>query len=234
MTITAMEKTCSCRRRQVDMERELAIDSALKAYRNPSHRQKLQQLPDGMLDVIKIAAGESEALQKVIELRNVPEKLVLEASKLYLQNILTRDVNNNFAALGLNQDASASDIKDHKRWLLKWLHPDRNPSKWESALFARVCSASAALQSVTVAPIVDVKTNRHRPSKRAGKHESRARRDVMKSGQWSRKINFLDVAKNIAKPLLGAILIAASFTILLLLVLSKTATHSSTIRLLTW
>jgi hypothetical protein len=117
-----------------------AMDSALDAFRNPSRHRKerVAAFPEGMLLVIKAAAGDQPTINAVAEERRVPGGDVQEASRHYLLKLLLRPGAQGLQLLGLNVGAEPRTIKDHKRWLLKWLHPDRNPNDWERRLFLKV------------------------------------------------------------------------------------------------
>ena len=52
-----------------------------------------------------------------------------------------------YRVLGLAQGASMEDVRENKRLLLKWLHPDRNPRPAEWAHLARVIEAAEAIES---------------------------------------------------------------------------------------
>jgi hypothetical protein len=126
------------------MKPALAKDLALEVFRQPilARRLQKQQLPDGMLDVIKIAAGDSATLNP-----NADDPQLHNAAIFFLQQALLSNENDNFRLLGLNPNANLDEIREHRRWLLKWLHPDRNHNKWESTLFARVNAAATQLEA---------------------------------------------------------------------------------------
>jgi hypothetical protein len=145
------------------MVRQLARDIAVDVFSQPLLARQIQRnpLPDGMLEVIQIAAGHIQSDKK---------HLTQEAAVFFLQQVLVSRDNDNFRQLGLNPGASLELVREHRRWLLKWLHPDRNHNKWESTLFARVNSAAARLEN-PVAPVLtqrnygERKTRNHRPLK---------------------------------------------------------------------
>lgn len=125
-----------------------AIDVALGMYRRPTLVRATQEapLPEGMLTVIRIAAGaEMEAgIISPDRARNAEE--AREAAVFFLQLVLFRPQSTSYRLLGLAADANVEQVREHKRWLLKWLHPDRNHNKWESALFQRVAKAAEDLE----------------------------------------------------------------------------------------
>lgn len=125
-----------------------AIDVAMGMYRRPTLVRATQEapLPEGMLTVIRIAAG-AEIEAGIISLdraRNAEE--AREAAIFFLQQVLFRPQSTSHGLLGLAADAKVEQVREHKRWLLKWLHPDRNRNKWESTLFQRVAKAAEDLE----------------------------------------------------------------------------------------
>lgn len=46
-----------------------------------------------------------------------------------------------FRLFGVEATAAAEELRDNRRWLLKWLHPDRNGGDWEHEQFVRICAA---------------------------------------------------------------------------------------------
>ena len=124
-------------------ERE-ALQIALELFRSPLQVRSVQRLPlpKGVLQVIRIAAGDEldECVIKATFGWKEPD--VRAAAVFFLQQILFEKGSNPFRLLGLSHDANLEDLKNHKRALLKWLHPDRNVNKWESVLLQRVIGAS--------------------------------------------------------------------------------------------
>jgi hypothetical protein len=135
-----------------------AVLYAIDAFKNPSRYRsgKPQATPDGMLEVIKIVAGDEATLARVSEDVSEPSAVVAEAARNYLLMHMLDPRAQGLKLLGLKPGCSVEEMKDHKRWLLKWLHPDRNPSKWESSLFARVSALKLdELQAASVAAPVE-------------------------------------------------------------------------------
>jgi hypothetical protein len=117
-----------------------AMALAVEGYRTPSRMRKLQTVDalEGMLTVIKAAAGDEQTLLEQGAHYQADQVMVQEAAKFFLLRYLMAPGVKGIQLLGLKETASAVEIKDHKRWLMKWLHPDRNPSPWEQKLFHRI------------------------------------------------------------------------------------------------
>ena len=131
------------------MASTLAIDRALETARQPKLLVKAAispQFPKNMIDVIKCAAGDEETVNRLALERQFTGDQIKDAARVYLQHMITHANGNDHIVLGLEYGATHDAVREHRRWLLKWLHPDRNPSKWESALFYHVKEASRRLE----------------------------------------------------------------------------------------
>jgi hypothetical protein len=163
MNTTAMATRRSSRQHK-GSENRAAIDIALLMFRQPNAVVvgKHDRLPLGIMDVIKASAGHDETLQMLASSKRVSVDQIQQACQFFLRNLLTSAGQDPYRKLGLERGAAADAIKDHKRWLLKWLHPDRNPSKWEHSLFAQVGEAAVRLEQELLhgAPTLDAKRSK--------------------------------------------------------------------------
>jgi hypothetical protein len=128
------------------VERE-ALQVALDMFRSPALARKVQRqpLPKNVLQVIRIAAGEAIDEKATEQIFGWTEAEVRSAAILFLQQILFDKSSSSYRVLGLTPDAELNALKDHKRALLKWLHPDRNSNRWESVLLQRVVKAADSI-----------------------------------------------------------------------------------------
>jgi hypothetical protein len=131
----------------VNMERQ-AIDIALDMTSRPLLIREVQRapLPPGVREVIRLATGSEDELDQAGKRRGRDAKALRQAAVLFLQQALFHPGADNYRLLGLTQGATAEEIRDHRRLLLKLLHPDRNPSSWEQMLFQQVIGAAADLE----------------------------------------------------------------------------------------
>lgn len=121
---------------------------ALELYNEPRLAKRLSVLPvhRGVLPLIKIAAGDVEELLVFPpHIATKPEKARVIA-EFYLQQVLFHPNSKGLRLLGLSSEASPIQLRDHKRWLLKWLHPDRNPNLWSQQHFKRLIETWESLQ----------------------------------------------------------------------------------------
>jgi hypothetical protein len=125
-----------------------AIDIALDLLARPFLVREVQRspLPGGVREVIWLATSSEPELAAASKTRGRDPKVLRQAAIFYLQQALLYPGADNYRVLGLSPGATVKDIRDHKRLLLKWLHPDRNPSSWEQLLFQRVATAASDLE----------------------------------------------------------------------------------------
>jgi hypothetical protein len=146
-----------------------AMTLAVEAYKTPSRLRHLSTgaVPSGMFLVIKAAAGDDATLLEQSELHRMSVENVRDAAKHFLLRHLLDPNVRGLQLLGLSEGAKEADIKNHKRWLQKWLHPDRNPSMWEQQLFKRISELKVGDQvavASSLAPVVSAHKSRHRRS----------------------------------------------------------------------
>jgi hypothetical protein len=132
---------------------ELALDLArLPALARSS---AAPPLPPNIVELMRIAAAAPEACQTAAAQTGEPKPVVIEAARFYLQQVLFRADADCYRILGIKPTASRAMARDHMRWLLEWLHPDRNHNSWDNVYAERVLKAwrevSAANRS-TVQP----------------------------------------------------------------------------------
>lgn len=116
------------------------FDLVLALFREPGLIAELRDhaLPDDVGLVIRIAAGEAAALVNAAESTGESSEVMVEASVFYLQQILFAPNADPYRVLGAAADASQDLLRENYRWLMKWLHPDRNQDGWEAVYADRV------------------------------------------------------------------------------------------------
>lgn len=106
-----------------------------------------QPLPPNVLEVIKIAAGCPETLELAQNLTGQRPEAICEAAKLYLQEVLFARGADHYRVLGVGRTAPHKEMRQNMHWLMKWLHPDREQSRWESVFARRVTAAWEGVKS---------------------------------------------------------------------------------------
>ena len=111
------------------MTRRHVIDLALDLARMPALARSAATppLPTDMLELIRIAAAVPAACEDAASATGEAVPVVVEAARFYLQQLLFRPGADAYRVLGIQQGDSRTTARTHMRWLLQWLHPDRNP-----------------------------------------------------------------------------------------------------------
>jgi hypothetical protein len=135
------------------MDRHAALDVALDMAQRPllARQAQSQPLPSDVLQLIRIAAQSDEDIVWASRTRARSTSEVRQAAVMFLQQVLFHPRADSLRLMGLGPDATLQELHEHRKWLLKWLHPDRNPDKWERQLFKRVLDASREAQSLLTA-----------------------------------------------------------------------------------
>ena len=126
-----------------------ALELALALYRAPIKRHALRgmELPRDIGLVIQLASAPQPLLHDVAVDLNETEDTVREASRFYLQQMLFQPDASAYQVLGLPRNAAPERIREHYRWLQRWLHPDRRGEDWEGLLATRVNQAWGHLRT---------------------------------------------------------------------------------------
>lgn len=129
-----------------------AVEAAIGLVRMPTLVGVMREkpVPPDVLVLIRIAAGSEADIAEVLRLfaREVPHAaFIREAAEFYLQHVIMFAGADCYRVLGLRPGAGADAVRDHKRWLVKWLHPDRNPDPLRETLFHRLMTAVAEIES---------------------------------------------------------------------------------------
>ncbi len=119
------------------------IELALDLARMPAlaRTSVVPPIPSNVVELMRIAAASPEACQAAVAKTGEPKRVVIEAARFYLQQVLFRPDADCYRVLGIEPTASRATARDHMRWLLEWLHPDRNNNSWDAVYAERVLKA---------------------------------------------------------------------------------------------
>jgi hypothetical protein len=119
------------------------IELALDLARMPAlaRSSAVSPLPPNIIELMRIAAASAEACQAAAAKTGEPAPVMIEAARFYLQQVLFRPDADCYRVLGIKPTASRATARDHMRWLLEWLHPDRNKNSWDAVYAERVLKA---------------------------------------------------------------------------------------------
>lgn len=119
------------------------VDLALAVFKDPGLLAELRErpVPDDIGKVIRIAAGEQAAREAAVAESGATSTEVVEACVFFLQQTLFASGGDSYRVLGTRPEDPQDRLREHYRWLMKWLHPDRNPDGWEALYADRVNAA---------------------------------------------------------------------------------------------
>jgi hypothetical protein len=125
------------------MAQRHVIEVAFDLSRMPALARSpgLPPIPPDIIELMRIAAASPEACEAAATKTGEPTAVVIEAARFYLQHVLFRPEADCYRILGLEPNASRETARSHMRWLLQWLHPDRNHNGWDSVYAERVLKA---------------------------------------------------------------------------------------------
>jgi len=125
------------------MAQRHVIELAFDLSRMPAlaRRPGLPPIPSDIIELMRIAAASPEACEAAAAKTGEPTAVVMEAARFYLQHVLFRPEADCYRILGLEPNASRATARSHMRWLLQWLHPDRNQNGWDAIYAERVLKA---------------------------------------------------------------------------------------------
>lgn len=110
------------------MTQRHAAELALDLTRMPALARSpvRSPIPPNIIELMRIAAASPKACQDAVDATGEPPEVLIDASRFYLQQMLFRPDADCYRILGLQPGASRATARAHMRWLLQWLHPDRN------------------------------------------------------------------------------------------------------------
>ena len=121
------------------MALKIAIDlvhvpSQVRLYRS-------EPLPDGVLTLLRIVAGDTEAEREAAALMDRPPEVVRRAAAFFIEQILFAPDADSYQVLGASPQASSAELRRNIGLLLRWLHPDLDPRGERSIFIGRVTAA---------------------------------------------------------------------------------------------
>ena len=124
------------------LRRPHAIEMALDLARMPGLARSSVgvALPPHIIEIMRVAAGSPNACQEAVAATGEPARVLVDAARFYLQQVLFRPDADCYRVLGLAPGASRTIARSHMRLLLQWLHPDRN-SNLDAVYAERVIKA---------------------------------------------------------------------------------------------
>jgi hypothetical protein len=106
-----------------------------------------EPLPEGVLTVLQIAAGDEAAEIAAAEAVGRPRELVRKASAFFIEQILLSPNSDSYRVLGADRTATAAELRRNMALLLRWLHPDVDRKGIRSMFAGRVTQAWGTLKT---------------------------------------------------------------------------------------
>lgn len=121
----------------------VALKIAIDLMHVPSQvrLQRMEPLPDGVLTLLRIAAGNEDAETAASLLTDRSRDIVRQASAFFIEQILFAPNADSYRVLGATPKADASELRRNVALLLRWLHPDLDPAGNRSIFVGRVTAA---------------------------------------------------------------------------------------------
>ena len=121
----------------------MALKIAIDLIHVPSQVRlfRSEPLPDGVLMLLRIAAGDEEAEKMAVDLTGRSLDIVRQATTFFIEQILFAPEADSYRALGADPQASPGELRRNVALLLRSLHPDVDPRGERSIFVGRVTTA---------------------------------------------------------------------------------------------
>jgi DnaJ domain len=125
------------------MSERVALKVAIDLMHVPSQVRlfRSEPLPDDVLILLRIAAGDEEIEQTAVALTGRSLEIVRQAAMFFIEQILFAPDADSYRVLGTAPEASPGELRRNVALLLRWLHPDRDPQGERSIFIGRVTAA---------------------------------------------------------------------------------------------
>lgn len=120
-----------------------ALKVAIDLFHLPSQVRptRLRPLPEGAKLILRIAAGDADAMQIARGLSDRSPTVIREAAVFFIEQILLDHAADGYRTLGLDRNASINELRTHMALLMKWLNPDINNDERRSTMARQVLRA---------------------------------------------------------------------------------------------
>jgi hypothetical protein len=125
------------------MDHASALKLAFDLMHFPSQVRPMRAapLPDDLLVLLRIAAGEEEATGQAINVSGRPHPAVREAASFFIEQVLLYPEADSYRVLGARPEATSGELRRNMALLLRWLHPDLDRQGERSVFAGRVTRA---------------------------------------------------------------------------------------------
>ena len=120
-----------------------ALDLAIDIYQAPSrvHGLRAHRLPEDVALLLRLVAGDAEAMQDAIAISGRSQQTVRGAAEFFIVQVMFAANSDSYRLLGAHRNASAHELRRNMALLSRWLHPDARRDAVHSLLSLRVTEA---------------------------------------------------------------------------------------------
>ena len=125
------------------MNHATALGVAIDLLHVPSRVRLVRAgpLPMQVLDLLRVAAGDEEAIHQATEITGRSRDVVCEAVAFFIEQILLSPEADSYRILGASPEATSAELRRNMALLLRWLHPDLDRRAERSIFVTRVTRA---------------------------------------------------------------------------------------------
>lgn len=166
------------------MSGRTALKLAVNLLRVPSQVRLIRSepLPDGVLLLLRIAAGGAEVAREAALIARRSPDTVRRAAVFFIEQILFAPDADSYRVLGVDPGADAGELQRNAALLFKWLHPERDGSGGRAALASRLAGAWSDLKTPDRRAAYDAQCRATAdPARRRANFASRSRRKQLAS-----------------------------------------------------
>jgi len=155
------------------MSDKMALKVAIDLMHVPSQVRLLRSepLPDGVLTLLRIAAGDAEAEGVAATATDRSREVVQRAATFFIEQVLFAPNTDSYRVLGANAQASTAELRRNVALLMRWLHPDLDNRGERSVFVSRVTDAWNNLKTPERRAAYD-ELLRHFDAKRKFRHKN--------------------------------------------------------------
>jgi hypothetical protein len=104
-------------------------------------------LPDDVLILLRIVAGDEEATNQAAESAGRSRDMVREAAAFFIEQVLLYPGADSYRVLGARPEVTYDELRRNMALLLRWLHPDLDRQGQRAVFAARVTRAWSDLKT---------------------------------------------------------------------------------------
>jgi hypothetical protein len=104
-------------------------------------------LPDGVLQLLNVAAGDPASEEAAVEATGQPREVVRQAATFFIEQVLLAPDADCYRVLGAAPSATSSELRRNMALIMRWLHPDVAREGDQAVFAARIAEAWNTLKT---------------------------------------------------------------------------------------